>query len=199
MNAWSLVLNVSILQGVTQWKGRVCAAELTVASSFAQPACVLSMVPESVAVSLQAVARRIYFFQEALKASEMWGDYEQKVICIPVSNANVTLVFFSASRRRQGLAIRKLIRSQFMRTTSVLINVSLCLSIYCTPLIFFFQHSSYLCVFNNECEGSFTSGTMTEFSCWCISPYTVINCTCLFFWIPEIFSFYHCDFKAVLK
>lgn len=147
MNAWSLVLNVSILQGVTQWKGRVCAAELTVASSFAQPACVLSMVPESVAVSLQAVARRIYFFQEALKASEMWGDYEQKVICIPVSNANVTLVFFSASRRRQGLAIRKLIRSQFMRTTSVLINVSLCLSIYCTPLIFFFSTQFLLVCF----------------------------------------------------
>lgn len=93
MNAWSLALIVSILQGVTRWKGRVCAAELTVASSFARPACVLSMALESVAVSLQVVARRIYFFQEAHKASEMWGDYEQKVICIPVSNANVSVFF----------------------------------------------------------------------------------------------------------
>lgn len=81
MSALSLALDANILQGVTQWKGRVCAAELTVVSSFAPPVCVRSTVQESVAASLEAVARKTRCFQEALKASETLGDCEPEELC----------------------------------------------------------------------------------------------------------------------
>lgn len=60
----------------------------TVASSFAHPVCVLSMVPKSVEVSLSAVVRRTRCCQEALKASATLGDCDVKASIL-------VLLFFS--------------------------------------------------------------------------------------------------------
>lgn len=141
MSASSLALDVSILRGVTQWKWRACAAEPTVVSSFAWPACVLFTALESVAASLQAVARRTYYFQEVLKVSETLGDYEQMANYIPLWLVEVTLAFCS-----WGLDTRKSVFWPVRESNFLL--MSLCLSLYCISPFFFFlkkKHSSCLC------------------------------------------------------
>lgn len=97
-SASSLVRDVSIPQDVIRAKGRACAAELTVASSFACHACVLLTALKSAAVSLQAAVGRTYF-QEALKASEMLEGYETvPVCCAAFSHFNRFLFFLPVYR-----------------------------------------------------------------------------------------------------
>lgn len=67
---------------------------------------------------------------------------------------------------------RRLICNQYMKTTSVLISVSLSLSLYCSYLSFF-RRCSYSCVFN--CVWCFASSPVIELCCWCTFPRTVIN------------------------
>lgn len=132
--AWSLALGVNILQGVTQWKGRVCAAELTVVSSFARPVCVHSTVRGSVAASLWDVARKTCCFQEVLKASETLGDSEPKELY----SGLLCLSHFS-SILSSGEDEAWLQRILFIASTwehLLYLPMCLCLSLYCIHLAF---------------------------------------------------------------
>lgn len=151
MSASSHALDVSILRGVTQWSRRACAAEQTVISGSARPACVLSTAPESVAANLWADARRTYFCQEVHKASEMWGDYEQKVYCILACYAEVTSIFYIFfCLMVNSIATRKVTSTPNMTATSLPINVFVpVLYFYC---IFTAFSTHFLCFFNYEYE-----------------------------------------------
>lgn len=122
-SGWSPARDASILQGATPSKERASAAELIVVSSSARPVYAPSTVPGSAAASLSAATTRTSCSQEALKASATLGGCEHDKQFMSFSFLGL-------------MKYRRLICSQYMRTTSVLFNVSLSISLYCSYLNF---------------------------------------------------------------
>lgn len=128
-------------------------------SSSARPVYARSTARGSAAANLLAAARRTSCSQEALKANATLGDCEHNELLMSFSH----FIFW--------IKYRKLICSQYMRTTSVLVSVSLSLSFYCSYLIFFFTDIVLTSVFLNYVYK--VNSPAVELSCWC----TLINCT----------------------